>query len=239
MLASLYQRGRMFEEAVRSDEWMYVNFWKKKGSEVNSLDSLLAYQSGYMLSGRVGAEIQIIEEGKNQRTGVKTLIRRYRKKEYPAPEYTGLVDFDDFVFMCVLFTPEQLERKNLRKLRFILRDAFPMSVTHNHEARIAAAEVRLKDGLSLEERARLLAQIGFWQREMRNLQQSKRALEKSLSLIPNYYYALEELRLTLIRIGDKEAMLDAMRKLVRLDPHNPTVFGDCISVCKRRTRDQI
>ncbi|MGC2448972.1 MAG: restriction endonuclease [Candidatus Sulfotelmatobacter sp.] len=239
MLASLYQRGRMFEEAVRSDEWMYVNFWKKKGREVNSLDSLLAYQSGYMLSGRVGAEIQIIEEGKNQRTGVKTLIRRYRKKEYPAPEYTGLVDFDDFVFMCVLFTPEQLERKNLRKLRFILRDAFPMSVTHNHEARIAAAEVRLKDGLSLEERARLLAQIGFWQREMRNLQQSKRALEKSLSLIPNYYYALEELRLTLIRIGDKEAMLDAMRKLVRLDPHNPTVFGDCISVCKRRTRDQI
>ena len=86
MLASLYQRGRMFEEAVRSDEWMYVNFWKKKGSEVNSLDSLLAYQSGYMLSGRVGAEIQIIEEGKNQRTGVKTLIRRYRKKEYPAPD---------------------------------------------------------------------------------------------------------------------------------------------------------
>jgi hypothetical protein len=35
--------------------------------------------------------------------------------------------------------------------------------------------------------------------------------------------------LTLIRIGDKEAMLEAMGKLVRLDPHNPTVFNDCIA----------
>ena len=35
--------------------------------------------------------------------------------------------------------------------------------------------------------------------------------------------------MTLIRIGDKEAMLDAMRKLVRLDPHNPTVFGDLLA----------
>jgi tetratricopeptide (TPR) repeat protein len=229
MLASIYQRGLTFEEAVRSDEWMYVNFWKKRGSEVNSLDSLLTYQSGYMLSGSVGSEIQIIEEGKNQRMGVKTLIRRFRKNAYPAPEYTGFVDFDDFVFMCVLFTPERLERKNLRKLRFILRDAFPMSVTHNHEARITAAEAKLKGASSIEERAKLLAQIGFWHREMRNLQESKRALEESLSLIPNYYYALEELRLTLIRIGDKEAMLEAMGKLVRLDPHNPTVFDDCIA----------
>jgi len=229
MLASLYQRGRTFEEAVRSDEWMYANFWKKKGSEINGLDSLLAYQSGYMSSGSVGAEIQIIEERKNQRMGVRTLIRRYRKKEYPAPEYTGFVDFDDFVFMCVLFTPQHLERKNLRKLRFILRDAFPISVTHDHQARIAAAEAKLKEVSSIEERAKLLSRIGFWRREMRNLLESKRALEESLSLVPNQHYALEQLRLTLISIGDKEAMLEAMGKLVRVDPHNPTVFDDCIA----------
>jgi tetratricopeptide (TPR) repeat protein len=229
MLASLYQRGLTFEEAVRSDEWMYVNFWKKKGSKVNSLDGLLTYQSGYMLSGSVGSEIRIIEERKNQRTGARTLIRRFRKKEYPATEYTGFVDFDDFIFMCVLFTPERLERKNLRKLRFILRDVFPMSVTYDHKARIEAAEAALKRALSIEERARLLAQMGLWHREMRELQESRRVLEASLSLIPNYHFALEQLRSTLIRIGDRKAMLDAMSRLVRLDPHNPTVFDDCVA----------
>jgi tetratricopeptide (TPR) repeat protein len=229
MLASIYQRGRTFEEAVRSDEWMYVNFWKKKGDLLNSLESLLTYQSGYMLSEPTGSEIQIIEEGKNQRTGARTMIRRFRKKAYPAPEYTGFVDFDDFVFMCVLFTPESLERKNLRKLRFILRDAFPMSVTHDHKARITAAEEKLKGALPIEERAGLLARMGLWYREMRNLHQSKRVLEESLSLVPNNYYALEELRSTLIRIGDRDAILKAMGELVRLDPHNPTVFDDCIA----------
>jgi hypothetical protein len=130
LLASIYQRGRTFEDAVRSDEWMYVNFWKKKGALVNSLDGLLTHQSKYMLSDPPGSEIAIIEEGKNQRTGAKTLIRRFRKKGSAALEYTGFIDFDEFVFMCVLFTTEPLERKNLRKFRFILRDAFPMSVTH-------------------------------------------------------------------------------------------------------------
>jgi tetratricopeptide (TPR) repeat protein len=229
ILASIYQRGSTFEEAVRSDEWMYVNFWKKKGALVNSLESLLTYQSGYMLSESAGSEIQIIEEGKNLRTGARTMIRRFRKKAYPAPEYTGFIDFDEFVFMCVLFTPEPLERKNLRKLRFILRDAFPISITHDHKARITAAEEKLKGTLPIEERAGLLARMGLWYREMRNLQESKRVLEESLSLMPNNYYALEELRSTLIKIGDKDAALKAMGKLVRLDPHNPTVFDNCIA----------
>jgi hypothetical protein len=229
MLASIYQRGSTFEEAVRSDEWMYVNFWKKKGDLVSSLESLLTYQSEYMLSESTGSEIQIIGEAKNQRTGAKTIIRRFRKKAYPALEYTGFIDFDDFVFMCVLFTPEPLERKNLRKLRYILRDAFPMSVTHDHKARITAAEEKLKGALPNEEKAGLLARIGLWHREMRNLGESKLALEESLSFVPNNYFALNELRATLIRIGDRDAMLKAMGELLRLDPHNPTVFDECIA----------
>jgi len=229
MLASIYQRGRTFEEAVRCDEWMYVNFWKKKGELVNSLEGLLAYQSEYMLSVPTRPEIQIIEEGKNQRTGARTVIRRCRIAAYPALEYTGFIDFDEFVVICALFTPEPLERKNLRKLRFILRDAFPMSVTHDHKARLAAAEEALQRASLNEERAGILARMGFWNREMGDLHQSKRALEESLSLVPNNYYALKELRSTLLRLGDKDAMLKAMSELVRLDPHNPTVFDECVA----------
>ena len=113
MLATLYQRGLSFEQAVGNYEWMYINFWSKK-DEVNSLDALLKYQEGYILEGSSDAEIRLLEGVPNQKVGAKTLVRRLSKKSYPAPEYTGFVDFENFIFMCVLFTPEQLERKNFR-----------------------------------------------------------------------------------------------------------------------------
>jgi hypothetical protein len=91
MLASIYQRGRTFEEAVRSDEWMYINFWKKKGDLVDSLESLLTYQSGYMLSEPAGSEIQITEEGKNQRTGESCASSYEMRFQFPSLTITRLV----------------------------------------------------------------------------------------------------------------------------------------------------
>lgn len=125
MLATLYQRGLSLEEAQRNDEWMYVNFWNKRNDEVNSLDTLLKHQEGYLLESSPDSEIRLLEGFSNQKVRAKTLIRRFRKKTWAGPEYTGFVDFEDFVFMCVLFTSDQLERKNLSKLRFVLREVFP------------------------------------------------------------------------------------------------------------------
>ena len=229
MVAALYQRGLSFEQAASKNEFMYVAFWDKRNSEVNTLEGLLKYQKDYMLNGDTDAEISVLERGRNRRVGVETLIRRFRKKKYPALEYTGFVNFENFIFMCVLFTPENLERKNLRKLRFIVADTSPMKVRQDHTAQIQAAEAKLKEQLSDEERAGLLANIGLWRREMDDLQSSRRALEESLSLMHNNYYALEQLRFTLMKSGDKVAMLEAMSKLLRLDPHNPTVFNDCLA----------
>jgi tetratricopeptide (TPR) repeat protein len=229
MVATLYQRGLSFDEALGNREFMYVSFWNKRNEPVNSLDRLLKYQAGYMLGGPTKGEISVLEEGKNGRVGVRTLIRCFRKETYPTPEYTGFVDFEDFIAMFVLFTPKEMERRNLRKLRFLLRDAFPMNVNYDHTARIRASEARLKESISTEERAQLLARIGFWRREMGELQESRRALQDSLSLIPSNYYALGQLQETLIRIGDRDAILQAMSRLLRLDPHNPTVFDECIA----------
>lgn len=133
-LAWLYQRGLSLDEALKSHEFMYINFWNKKDAKVTSLDALLKHQEAYLREDFPDAEIQYLEGTQGQKVGATTLIRRMKNKKYPVPEYTGFVDFEKFVFMCVLFTPEQLERKNLRKLRFILRVAFPMSVTHRKAA---------------------------------------------------------------------------------------------------------
>jgi hypothetical protein len=127
-LARLYQRGLTFEEAVERHEHMYINFRSKKKGEITTLDSLIAFQEAYIRKDLPDVDVQYLDNPPNQRLGTRTLIRIVRHPKYPASEYTGFIDFDEFVFICVLFTPEQLERKNLRKLRFILRDAFPMSV---------------------------------------------------------------------------------------------------------------
>ncbi len=228
-VAWLYQRGLTFDEASKNKEFMYINFWDKKVGEVNTLDALLKYQEGYLLEGEPDAEVQLLEGVRNQKFGAKTLIRRFKKKTYPTPEYTGFVDLEDFIFMCVLFSPEQLERKNLRKLRFVLREAFPMKVRYDHTRAIAEARGHLGEPQSVEKRADLLCQIGQWQREMGQLQDARRSLEEGLSLVPNYYEALKQLFSVLIGLHDKNGTLDLMRRMLRLDPHNPTVFNECFN----------
>lgn len=103
-----------------------------------------------------------------------------------------------------------------------------MTIKHNHTAEIKAAEAKLKEALPIEERALLLSKIGLWHREMGELKSARLALEECLALVPNYYYAQQQLRATLMKLGDRDAMLESMRRLLRVDPHNPTVFDECI-----------
>ena len=195
----------------------------------------LKYQEGYLLENSPGAEIRLMEEVPHQKSGAKTLIRRLKKKTYPVPEYTGFVDFENFVFMCVLFTPEQLERKNLRKLRSILREAFPIKVTKDNTALIKAAQEKLKEPLPDAERARVLSEIGYWYRDMDQLEDARQSLEKSLALVPGHYETVKQLLATLTKLGDKNATHELMGRLLRLDPHNPTVFDDCIIYARGST----
>lgn len=228
MIASLYQRGLTFEEALHNNEWMYINFWtKKEKQKVNTLEALLEFQKSYILRRSPDAEIRILEGTPGQKVGAKTLIRCLQKKGYRGPEYAGFVDFKDFIFMCVLHTPEEMERKNLRKLRAVLREVFPMKVTRNSTKAIEAAEEKLKESLSDAERASLLSRIGWWYRDMEQFQQGRKSLEASLALVPNDYETVKQLLATVIKLGDKPATLEVMSRLLRLDPHNPTVFTDC------------
>jgi tetratricopeptide (TPR) repeat protein len=230
MTATLYQRGLSFDEALRNDEWMYINLWNKNDhGKVNNLDALLKYQEEYILGGSPDTRIELMEGVPNQKVGAKTVVRRLLKKTYPGPEYTGFVEFENFIFICVLFTPEQLERKNLRKLRFILREVFPMTVKRNNTALIKAANEKLKEVSSDAEIASLLSKIGWWYRDMGHHQEARQSFEKSLSLVPGQYETVKHLLATLIKLGDQNATLEIMSRLLRLDPDNPTVFDDCIA----------
>jgi hypothetical protein len=54
-----------------------------------------------------------------------------------------------------------------------------------------------------------------------------------LVLVPRQHQAIKELLGILIMLGDRKATLELMGRLLRLDPHNPTVFDDCILFARR------
>jgi len=126
VVATLYQRGLTFDSAGEAKEWMYINFWSKE-KEVNDIDSLCKLQESYLKEVQ-GVEIEYRDE--LIRKDAKTKLRLLKSPSYPTPEYTGFVEFDEFIFFCVLFTPKELEAKNLRKLRYIMRSVLPFGVIH-------------------------------------------------------------------------------------------------------------
>jgi len=120
-VACLYQRGYDLNEAGRAKEWMYLNFWHKDATSSN-LDALLALQAGNLRDARIEYISGVA------RSDARTVIRLAEVLSYPTPEYTGFVEFDDFIFFAVLFTTPELSKRNVRKLREILRTVTPVRI---------------------------------------------------------------------------------------------------------------
>lgn len=128
LIAALYQRGLDLEQAQRVNEWMYVNFWIREG-EVNTLEKLLVQQESYMLSHYPQAKIDY-RDGPERKYGI-TKIRCFEEKSYSGPEYTGFVEFNQFIFFCVMYTPREFVKRNLRKLNAILKAAVPFTMKYS------------------------------------------------------------------------------------------------------------
>lgn len=121
--ACLYQRGYDLDAAGNAKEWMYLNFWIKETTD-QDLDFLLQLQANTLHDARLTYLPGV------ERPDAKTRIRLAEVPGYPTPEYTGFVEFDDFIFFAVLFTSFEMSKRNLRKLREILRTIQPVSVNH-------------------------------------------------------------------------------------------------------------
>lgn len=63
---------------------------------------------------------------------------------------------------------------------------------------------------------------------MGRLEDARQAYENSLALVPSNYETIREMLRTLTALGDQRATLELMSRLLRLDPHNPTAFDDCV-----------
>lgn len=122
-LAILYQRGIEFN--VEMDEWMYVNFWNRAESN-DGIDDLLRIQKESFEQGNFDVEIEYLDTIK--RNDSKVVLRKVKYKKHPIPEYTGFVEFKDFIFFIVMFSPLELSNKNIRKMENILTTVKPIRI---------------------------------------------------------------------------------------------------------------
>lgn len=104
---------------------MYVNI-RNKENEAKTLDEFLTYQENYTLTDFPQAKIDFLQTVKRKDAIIK--LRLIDIDAYPTKEYTGFVEFDNFIFFCALFTPDELKKKNLRKLEYILQRVMPINI---------------------------------------------------------------------------------------------------------------
>jgi hypothetical protein len=127
LLARLYRRGLTFTEAARQCEFMYVNLWDRR-PPIDSLEKLLAEQACNIHKNSADAVISVRDIPGD--LGWRRCIRRADIPNYPTAEITGFVEFPTAIFFVVLFTPLVVERRNVRKLEYIVKKALPLSVRY-------------------------------------------------------------------------------------------------------------
>jgi len=111
---------------------MYVKF-HLKSENYPDLENLLQIHEANIKDKMPDAQITFIDPVRRG-DGVKVRIRCMKTKSYASPEFTGFVDFEKFIFFCTMFSPEELQEKNLRKLRFILRKVLPININFEEAA---------------------------------------------------------------------------------------------------------
>lgn len=129
--AVLYQRGKTFDEAAKSSEWAYFQFWHKNvhGTQLNVVD-LIEKQNADLHEENQNTEISYINVPDSIKYPAR--IRLAKRPNHPALEYTGAIEFEDFIFFIVLFTLPQVANRNQRKLIEALSRVTPAKFTDMH-----------------------------------------------------------------------------------------------------------
>lgn len=140
-MATLFQRGYDLDQAQRANEWMYIYFWdKSKHKSVSTLEGVITGEGLTMRERHPDAEFTY-QDGPTRKNGA-TKIRRVVTRDWPTPEYTGFVEFDEFIFCCVMFSPFEVENRNLRKLKYILKTVEPVQIKYDEESLLETLKSR-------------------------------------------------------------------------------------------------
>ncbi len=133
----LYPRGLSAEEAYSSGGLIYIGFWKKD-SECPNLESLIDRQNKYIKKQafdkqeKAKISFQKLRTTNNKEFQIRTA---YIHSGYLGLEYTGFIDFCDWIIFFVLLEPEDKKAKYLKKLKWLLPRVRPINIIMDKESR--------------------------------------------------------------------------------------------------------
>lgn len=104
-------------------------FWDRL-KDGDSLEDLLRFQESMFKDADPECSIEFLPTIK--RENEKTKLRVSNIKNYPTREYTGFVEFEDFIFFCVMFSPVNRSKSNIRKLENIMEAVLPIKIEHQN-----------------------------------------------------------------------------------------------------------
>ena len=226
--ATLFQRGLTLKEAQKKDEWMYFDFWVKKGTDF-SIDKLIEFQN-----------INLIRKDKNAKfeysstvrriDGLPTKIRIADIHSYPALEVTGFIEFEGYILFIVLITPRELLSKNLRKLEYLLSMATPTQINFDHSKVIEQLNDQISQSNNIEEKAEKHHQIGIWYKEMDDFENALMHFTKMIEYSPNNFEYLKSIIAEELAHGTVEQCLKYCSRLFELDHSTPRNLQGIIKI---------
>jgi tetratricopeptide (TPR) repeat protein len=237
MLATLFQRGLTLDKAGKNNEWMYVNI-ASKTPEINDLERFIKLQESYVLKNLPDAKFEYRTSIK--RVDAKTAVRIININSYPTLEYTGFVEFDNFFFFCVLFTPNELTEKNIKKLEYILAKVRPIeiNVVSVLESRLDEAGYHFKRTSDIVEKAEILIGQGQILKQLKRFDDAEIKFNASIDLLATSYGAIKgKIELSLTRNKTTKEFQETIDKFFELGPTNPTVCNGIIDLFSEYKRE--
>ena len=227
-IACMYQRGMTIEQAQKEQEWMYINFWDKDKNTSN-INALVSIQNERMKSIYHNLSIKELRAPK-RKDGCETYIRIAKFDELSGNEITGFVDCGDFIVFFVLFTPDEVQGRNVRKLFHVLQHSKPTKIAFDNTNIIKQAEHELVDIVDPVERAAKLNKIAIWYSQMGDEINSMQYRKLCWEAYPEYYENISPLILGELRQNNADEAIDYSYKFFALAPRNPRVMQDLLDI---------
>jgi len=223
-LASLYQRGLSFEGALENKEWAYVNIFRKD-TRIKTLEDLVTLQETYTKTEFPTAQFEY-DKTITRHDSSRTLLRTIVIDNYPTNEYTGFIEFNEFLVFFVFFTPIELRSKNIRKLEFLLERTLPIQVDEQSvlESNLNRLEFFYNKATDTNVKAELLIGQGEILTLLKRYDQALEKYNESISILNTSYGAIiGKIQIGLLTNLSQEILMPLVDNFFHLQPTNPTV----------------
>jgi hypothetical protein len=224
----LYQRGLNLKKAQKQNEWMYFKIFEKS-QNVSSIKELVEKQNSRMEEIYTNLSISS-HRAPDRKDKLETYIRSAKFDELTGKEVTGFIDCIEFIAFFVLFTTEQVQYKNIRKLNHLLQYSFPDKITFDNTQVIEQLESEIANKIEPLKLASAYNQLAKWYSEMGKFSDEMRYRKLCWETRPEYYENITPLILGELSSDRLQSAIEYSYEFFQLDAKNPTIMQDLLSI---------